>query len=551
MRMKKVFLAIVLIFVILIGGFFVAINMIDPKTVQDEIAKRVQELTGQALIVEQVPSISFMPLGVKFGVVSWGDKATKNISFAAQSGLVHVQFMPLLSGRVVVDELHLNSPVVNFVMPKTSKKADTKANNEALPELPLELALLVIENGQFSIQLADGQKIDIKEFNAKLTNLKPNAPSNLQLDTLLSISNPSLKGKIAFDTTLTYASSVITLQNTKLLYTPQAGLIPADMGQIDVSSKDLAIALAAIPSIKGQINIKDIKLDALMTQSSASTSAKKSQKSTAKTIYPQVDLALNLSQVSLKGINLKDIQVHAKGKGGASTVYDLNPIKFNIASGGSMHGKSNIALPSMKIQKEGTLSGLKLGPILAALQGQSPLDAEVDFSWDLNMTAVSSKQIMNTLSGKGEIYAKNINLKEGMEIPPNPIVKPVSFKTFSDLSVPFTAKNGIITITNAALKGDGVSAKGGGNVALPSESLNLKVDAAVANMIIPVTIGGTFSKPAYGVDPKWITQTLIKTGVAAPEILGKGTEIVVKGTTDTTKKVTEGAGKLIKGLFGN
>ncbi len=549
-------MSIVLVLVILVGGFFVAINLVKPETVQGEIAKIVQNMTGKPLHVAQIPSISFMPLGVKFDAVTWGEKKGTDTSFSAKGGFVKMQFLPLLSGRVVVDEVHLDSPILNIVPPKAVAKTQTETQT-TLPQLPLELAKLEVKNGQFIINLSQSERIQVSDFNAILTNLKPNATIQLKLDTLLDMANPSLKGKVDFESSIAYDANNIMLSNVKLLYTPQAGLIPASMGILDVSSQNLSVAISEIPSIKGKINLKDIKLDALVAQNEAGGS-KSAKKSTTKTIYPQLDLALNVAQATWKTLIVKDVFVHVKGQGGTKTSYDFDPFKLVLASGGSVDAKSKVQLPSMQLQKSGTLKALRVEPVLMAIQGKSLLDAVVDMQWNLSMNANSASQVMKTLGGRGKISATNIILKEGVAIPNNPIIKPASFKEFSQLTIPFEVKNGIVNINAAKLEGQGISANAGGNISLPAQSLDLRVDASALGMVIPLNIGGTFSKPSYGIDPKWLAKSLVnlpanivKGGVGVTESVGKESGNILKNAGEKSGQIGKEAGKLIKGLFGN
>ncbi len=83
--------------------------------------------------------------------------------------------------------------------------------------------------------------------------------------------------------------------------------------------------------------------------------------------------------------------------------------------------------------------------------------------------------------------------------------------TFSALGGAFTAKDGLITLSEIAMKAERLSVVGAGTVNLPKQSTDIGLKAAYQRVVegaaqgqrsVPLKVGGTFSKPTFGVDLK-------------------------------------------------
>jgi len=148
-------------------------------------------------------------------------------------------------------------------------------------------------------------------------------------------------------------------------------------------------------------------------------------------------------------------------------------------------------------------------------------------------------------------------------------------------------KKGLATLTAAAVDTEFARITGKGNVNLRDESIAVTVNpepkSATLNLAVAVKVGGTLANPSYGLDELSVLKKLggAVLGIGFPPALilgmgelgadgdnpclkptaGKGeasapsksdpASSVTKGVEDTVKGVTEGAGKLLKGLFGN
>jgi len=130
--MKRVLLILLGIVVLGVIGVAVAVMRLDAQGIRAQVAEAVRSATGKPLIIQDIPQISFMPLGVRFDASLWGITPdgkiapAGGIAVAVKSGHVSVQLMPLLSGKVLVNEVSLDSPDVQ-IGPEKDAPAATAA----------------------------------------------------------------------------------------------------------------------------------------------------------------------------------------------------------------------------------------------------------------------------------------------------------------------------------------------------------------------------------------------------------------------------------------
>ena len=148
-------------------------------------------------------------------------------------------------------------------------------------------------------------------------------------------------------------------------------------------------------------------------------------------------------------------------------------------------------------------------------------------------------------------------------------------------------KQGLATLTAAAVDTEFARITGKGNVNLRDKSIAVTVNpepkSATLNLAVAVKIGGTLANSSYGLDELSVLKKLggsaLGAGFPPAFVLGMGefgadgdnpclkpaagkvgtsatspsnpAASVTKGVEGTVNGVTKGAGKLLKGLFGN
>jgi len=252
--MKRVLLILLGIVVLGVIGVVAAIMRLDAKDIRDHVASAVSSATGKPLVIQDIPQISFMPLGVKFGAASWGvspdgkSDPAGGISVAVKSGEVIVQLLPLLSGKVLVDEVRLDSPDVRVLPEKDAPAAkspppiatDTKAaDSKAAPGPPIppqvEVNRLRLTNASIYVEISPGQSVRLSKLSMELDNLKAGADMRLDLSTDLAVSSPAQEGALTLKAKARLQTQKYELRDLALRFTPAKGVVPAAAGAIDLA----------------------------------------------------------------------------------------------------------------------------------------------------------------------------------------------------------------------------------------------------------------------------------------------------------------------------
>ena len=266
--MKRVLLVLLALIVLGAIGATVAIMRLDAKDIRDQVAGAVSSATGKALVIQGIPEISLMPLGVKFGAATWGvspdgtPDPAGGISVAVKSGRVSVQLLPLLSGRVLVDEVRLDSPDVQIRPEKDASPAKAeppkatapKAAPEPLIPPQVEVNRLSLTNASISVEISPGQTVRLSKLAMELDNLRVGAEMRLDLSTNLAVSEPALEGALALKAKARLQTQNYELRDVTLRFTPGKGVVPAAVGAVDmalqatyeISSAKLNLALLSL-----------------------------------------------------------------------------------------------------------------------------------------------------------------------------------------------------------------------------------------------------------------------------------------------------------------
>ena len=97
---------------LLIVSVVVVLGRIDATFIVKQIAEITERTTGKALLCETMPDISFFPPGLSLGKARWGEISEgRGMAATIKSGMVVLEFLPLLSGNGMVREIRLDNPV--------------------------------------------------------------------------------------------------------------------------------------------------------------------------------------------------------------------------------------------------------------------------------------------------------------------------------------------------------------------------------------------------------------------------------------------------------
>lgn len=247
--MKRLLLGFVLLLLLLAAAGAFLLTRLDTGFVAATLSDAVRAATGAPVTFADAPRLSFIPLGVKFGRLSWQqEQPDRSLAVSAAGGHASVALSPLLSGRIVVKEIVLTEPSLTVALrapaadavpptpaaPPADRPPSAAAAGAPSDELPLELGQIRVEKARISLTDAAGNRCLIDNLHLNLQNVRRHA--DMTLDTAFSCSltqdGKSLSGSVALATTLRYVAPTLTLRNLQLGLTQQTGPLPANVGPL-------------------------------------------------------------------------------------------------------------------------------------------------------------------------------------------------------------------------------------------------------------------------------------------------------------------------------
>lgn len=216
-RILKITLIVFVVLVVLIGATAVILPMvINPNDYKDDIAKIVKDQTGRDLSIGGDIDLSVFPwLGAEIGDVSLSNaEGFKPADFARVKHVdVHVKLWPLLHKEIQVGRIEIDGLKLNLV-----RRADGSTNWDDLvkhskaqtpaPEKSesgsgwgkLGVAGLTVSDASVTFtDAANSRQYKLDPFNLDTGSVAFGKPIPLQMNAVVSMTNPETRVKIDFD----------------------------------------------------------------------------------------------------------------------------------------------------------------------------------------------------------------------------------------------------------------------------------------------------------------------------------------------------------------
>lgn len=256
--------------------------------------------------------------------------------------------------------------------------------------------------------------------------------------------------------------------------------------------------------------------------------------------WPRLDVRLAVQRLTAAGVSLDNLLVTLTGSAGA---YSLRPCTFLLYEGkAALNAEARLASTPPRYGLNLNVEGVNLGKLLKDVAGTANVDGRVSLAANLaaNGPATAGESVdtavRRSLNGKGNVTGANLSVRAGL-IPsgaPAGVRQGDSFR-FSRLNGAFTAVNGLVTLRDLALTGNGIDAAASGTVSLPAETLDVAGTIRVGGIGVPVRVSGSLRAPSYAVDARRLLQNTV--------------EGVLKGGGDTKDKARQ-TGKALRNLLG-
>jgi len=276
-----------------------------------------------------------------------------------------------------------------------------------------------------------------------------------------------------------------------------------------------------------------------------------------------LDGNLRVGSLKVANITLGDFLARITAKNG---VIDLDPVSLKLY-GGSLVSKTRLDVRNNEPVTQVTLDadGIQAGPFLKDAIGKETIEGALSAAMTLDLAGETPDMIKKSLEGKGELkfidgaivgidIAGTVrNASSALGLGSKPSEKPRT--DFAELTIPFSAEKGIVTIPGASLVSPLIRLGVGGDADLVKETLDFKVEPkfvatlkgqgdteARSGLLIPLLVTGSFDAPRIRPDLK----AMVRGGV--PDAASIKQSLSTKGVSDGTS-VEEKAKGLLKGFF--
>jgi len=516
---------------LLIGVILSLPFLIDLNKYQDQYKPFIEDALNRKVQLQDIRLSVWPRIGARVaGFAVLDDPAFGSSPFTSLTSLdVGVNFMPLLSGKVEVEEITLRDPVITVIKNKngvlnvstlgrTGVAAPVKPSRAPVPsaEGPLKiLALLAVDQ----VSIAGG----------KLTyrDLSKTTPTEYVLEDLELL----LKSVRLGQTPSLHLSARVLPFNLPVLMDGTFGPLK-ETTDIDAINMLLALGKTSFTIIGSTVGH-----DAKMTISSAMINT------------ANLPIALPLK----RPVEVHNLQLAAEVKGQEAHLNNLSLKLFDgqVMAQGRLTSDSDASPFGGKL----TMEGLQLGPALDALAApQVSVSGTTRADLIVQGRGFSMADLTKFLEGTG-----HVTVKEGKVEGANLLQEAISIlkvagirldnpkvTAFSTIETDLAVKQGVIYVQRLLMDSHDFQATGGGTIGF-DQTLNLTLNLNLAQdfsqkiassspvaklaikdgrLVLPLLITGTAHAPSYGLDMKRIT--------------GKAQEQV-------QKKVEEAVGGLLKG----
>lgn len=547
----KIMMGLLIVVVLVVGLILSLPFLVDLNKYQDQYKPFIEDALNRKVQLQDIRLTIWPRIGARVaGFAVLDDPAFGSGPFTSLTSLdVGVKLMPLLSGKVEVEEITLRDPVITVIKNKngvlnvstigrTGVAAPKTPSRAPIPsaEGPLKiLALLAVDR----VFIAGG-KLTYRDLSAA----KPTEYVLQDMELLLQSVRLGQTPSLHFGTLVQPFNLPVTLDGT---FGPLKETT-------DIDTINLQLGLG-----KTDFTIMGMTVG---------------QNATVNISSPVVNTAnLPMTLPLTKPVDIENLQIAAEVKGQEAK---LNTLSFQLFDGQVKgQGKLIAGSDAPPFNSTVTIQGLQLGPALNAVAAtQVSISGTAGADLALQGRGFSMPDLTKALEGTSHVAVKDGKI-EGVNLLQEAVsilkVAGISLDnakatTFSTIETDLSIKQGIINVQRLLMDSHDFQATGGGTIGFDqrlnltvnlnlSQDLSQKIAGAspVAKLALkegrlslPLIITGTAQAPSYGLDLKGMT------GKVQEQVQKKVEEAVgglLKGTTKPQDLKQQGR-DLLKGLMG-
>ena len=547
----KIVIGLLIAVVVAVGVILALPFLIDLNKYQGQYKPLIEDALNRKVQLQDIRLTIWPRIGARVaGFAVLDDPAFGATPFTSLTSLdVGVKLMPLLSGKVEVEDITIRDPVITVIKNK---------------------------NGVLNVSTIGRTGVELPKTPSRAPI--PSTEGPLKILALLAVDRVSIVGG-----TLTYRDlsaakpTEYVLQDMKLLLQSiRLGQTPSLHFGALVQPFNLPVTLdGTFGPLKESTDIDAIHLQLGVGKTDFTITGKTVGQNATVNISSPVINTVNLPMtLSLnKSVAITDLKIAAEVKGQEAK---LNALSFQLFDG-QVKGQGTLIAgsESQPFNSTMTIQGLQLGPALDAVAAtQVSISGTAGADLALQGRGFSMSDLTKTLEGTSHVAVKDGKI-EGVNLLQEAIsilkVAGISLDNakatvFSTIETDLAIKQGIINVQHLLMDSHDFQATGGGTIGFDqtlhltmnlnlSQDMSLKIAGASpaaklamreGRLSLPLIITGTVQAPAYGLDSNALTgkiQEQVKAKVK--EALGD----LLKGSTKPGDLKQKGQ-DLLKGLFG-
>ncbi len=546
----KIVIGLLIVIVLAVGAIVALPFLIDLNKYQDQYKPILEEALNRKVQLQDIRLTIWPRIGARIAeLVVLDDPAFGSSSFASLNSLdIGVKLLPLLGGKVEVEEIMLRNPVITVIKNKNGvlNVSTIGRTGVALPKTPSQAPI-------------------------------PSTEGPLKILALLAVDRVSIAGGTLNyrDQSSATPAEYIVQDMELLLQSVRLGQSPTLHVGILVQPMNLPVKLdGTFGPLKESTDIDAIKLKLALGKTDLTITGKTVGQNASLNISAPIINTANLP-VALplqKPVDVKNLQIAAEIQGQDML---LQRLSFQLFDGQvTAEGKVTSGSETPPFTGKTTIQGVQLGPALNVL-ASIPMSMSGTAGANLSVQGrgFSMTDLTKSLEGTGHVAVKDGKI-EGVNLLQEAIsilkVAGISLDTatataFSTIETDLAITGGIIYVQRLFMDSHDFQATGGGTIGF-DQALNLTVNLNLSKdlsqkiarsspaaklamkdgrLSLPLMITGTAQAPLYGLDMKGLT------GKAQEQARKKVEEAVgglLKGTTKPEELKQQGR-DLLKGLL--
>ena len=547
----KIVIGILLVVVAVVGVILALPFLIDLNKYQDQYKPLIEDALNRKVQLQDIRLTIWPRIGAQVaGFAVLDDPAFGSSPFTSLTSLhVGVKLMPLLSGKVEVEDIMLRDPVITVIKNK---------------------------NGVLNVSTIGRTGVELPKTPSRAPI--PSTEGPLKILALLAVDRVSIVGGA-----LTYRDlsapkpTEYVLQNMELLLqTVRLGQTPSLHFTTLVQPFNLPVTLnGTFGPLKETTDIDALHLQLTVEKTVFTiTGSTTGHDAKVNVSSPAINTANFPMALPLqKPVELKNVEIAAAVKGQEA---NLSHLSFQLFDGQvTAQGRLISGSDSPPFTGKATIQGLQLGPALDAVATtQVSISGTAGADLALEGRGFSMPDLTKTLEGTSHVAVKDGKI-EGVNLLQEAIsilkvagisLDDAKVTVFFTLETDLAIKEGIINVQRLLIDSHDFQATGRGTIGFDqslhlavtlnlSQSLSQKIIGlspvakfafAEGRLNVPLLITGTVQAPSYGLDSNALT------GKVQEQVKGKVKEVIddlLKGSTkpDDLKQKSQ---DLLKGLLG-